>query len=462
MYRYIHLALLLVLCGCQNLPLPRPDLDRPKPQVTMGPLLQVSKSPYVQAVAIGADGKAHLLVTQRHKSGWSTCDAGTVSHVVVSATGVEHEETLYEKPPCKLAEGKSGGYAYDLAFDSRGRLHAVALDRSFVREGGRWREDPGNPCEKFSRGSGELACAFTIGAKDIGVSTVGRQFAGSMLVMFLTLGHAYRGGPLWAENIPRRIAIARLGASGWGDITVLEADDVRSGSMDGREATLVTDTRNRLQVAYRDRFIDDLAASITGEGELKRATADGKEIALPMRKAAGKEAKGLTRRGFENSSFAIDSPSGHVIRLSRSTATKERAAQLGAGLFGVVVVESQLGEGGNFASPQEVFAYDSSHLGKLEPVWAPRDGFQFAIPIQTASASNGCEYEVRYYVWQQERWSAPLTLDSGVKKDECFILDSRPLTPRMAFDTRGRGLVAWSSTTGVFSRWMEFHSDSAR
>jgi hypothetical protein len=457
MRRPVLLALLLVLCGCQSLPLARPDLERAKPDVTMGPLLHVSKSPYVQSVAIAADGKAHLLVTERHKTGWSTCDGGTISHVVVSAAGVEHQETLYEKPPCKWGGGEPRGYAYDLAFDSRGRLHAVALDRNFVRENGHWRQDPANPCEKYSRGSGELACAFTVGAKDIGVSTVGRQFATSMLVIFLTMGHY--GWVLPDQNVPRRIAIARLSPSGWGDITVLEADDIRSGSMVAREATLVTDTGNRVQVAYRDRFIGDLAAAVTGEGELKRLTVDGKEIALPMRKAAGQEAQGLTRR-FESSTLEIDPRSGRAIRLSRAMSSRERAAQLGGGIFGVDVVESQIGEAGHFGSPQEVFAYDASTLGELKPVWAPGDGFQFAIPVPIGSA--GCDYEVRYYVWQQQRWSAPLTLDPGVKKDDCLILGSRPLTPQMAFDTRGRGLVAWSSTAGVAARWMEFNSDSER
>ncbi|MCX7149076.1 MAG: hypothetical protein NTY05_06645 [Rhodocyclales bacterium] len=476
MRRRLIPVLLFALCGCQTYqeirnppPLARPDLDRPKPLVAMGTALPVSKSPYVQAAAIGPDGKAHLLVTGRVETGWSTCDIGTITHVVVGPSGTEHEEVLYEKPPCAQPNWRLGGYVYDLAFDSAGRLHAIASDKNFVREGGRWREDGSDPCERYSHGSGELACAFTIGAKDIGVSTVGKQIAGWFLFAFLTVGRAHYGD-MWDDNRPRRIAVARMGEQGWGNITVLEADDIDSGDMVGRDATVFTDAQNRVRVLYKGRIIDDLAAATKGEGQLNRTSADGKEIALPMRKASGRKVEGLVAGIASNISsftprFAIDPPSGRMLGLLHRKAEKQRAEQLGRRL-GVGVVESQLASSGGFASPQEVF-FGSGLLSLPSPVSAPGGRFQFAIPVITATPSGSCSYEVRYYLWQDERWSAPLLLEADIKKNQdCWRLAPYqalpPLSPQIASDARGRSFVAWSSGNGVAGRWLEFQAETAR
>lgn len=479
MRRSVISALLLALCGCQTYqeirnppPLARPDLDRPMPLVTMGQALPVSKSPYVQAAAIGPDGKAHLLVTGRVETGWSTCHIGTITHVVVGPSGTEHEEVLHEKPPCAQPNWRLGGYVYDLAFDGAGRLHAIAADKNFVREGGRWGEDGSEPCERYSRGNGELACAFTVGAKDIGVSTVGKQVAGWLLVAFLTVGRGHYGD-MWDTNRPRRIAVAQMGEQGWGNITVLEADNTDSGDMVGRDATLVTDAKNRVRVLYKDRMIDDLAAATNGEGQLSRTGADGKEIALPMRKASGSKVEGLVP-GFAGYSmnftqrFAIDPLSGRVLWLLNRKADKERAAQLGRPLSGMVgVVESQLADSGSFAPPQEVFAFGSGLLSLPSPILAPGGRFQFAVPVITAAPSNSCTYEVRYYLWQGEQWSAPLLLESDISKSqECWRLGASqalpPLSPQIASDARGRGFVAWSSANGVTGRWLDFPAQAAQ
>lgn len=482
MRRTLIPVLLLAISGCQTYqeirnppPLARPDLDRPRPPVTMGPALPVSKSPYVQAATIGPDGKVHLLVTGHvERPGWLSCYIGTITYVIVGPSGTELEEVLYEKPPCTQPNWRLGGYVYDLAFDGAGRLHAIASDKNFVREGGRWREDGSEPCERYSRGNGELACAFTIGAKDIGVSTVGKQIAGWLLGAFLTVGRGHYGD-MWDENRPRRIAVARMGEQGWGDITVLEADETGSGDMVGRDATVFTDTQNRIRVLYKGRMIDDLAASTKGEGQLNRTGADGKEIALPMRKASGTKVQGLVPSfaGYSMNftpRFAFDPLSGRVLWLLNRKADKERAAQLGrplSGLAGVGVVESQLGNSGSFASPQEAFAFGSGLLSLPSPVLAPGGRFQFAIPVITAAPSNSCTYEVRYYLWQDEQWSAPLLLESDINKSqECWRLGATqalpPLSPQIASDGRGNSFVAWGSTNGVAGRWLEFQPETAR
>jgi hypothetical protein len=467
-WRLFWLGFVIGIISCYAADAPNVSADRASPDVMLGRLIEVSKASAPRALAIDPQGKAHLLVAGEVQRTFSTCYVGAVSHVVIGANGVEQEETLYEKPPCEPPAWRQGWYAYDLAFDAAGRLHAVVVDRNFVWERGRWQEDPGEPCERYAHGGRDLACVFTVGAKDIGVSTTGRQVGYSLLGAFLTLGKVPLRGDFWNKNTPRRIAIASLGSSGWEQIFVYAADDLKSGDMWARDAVIFADGDNRLTLLHKRQFITDLASAATGDGILKRPSSDGKDIELPIRKLpVGKEIAGLRTRGSGDplfgQHFMTDPRSDGVIVVTQRQDWRERPDKSGRRI--VSLLESQRGSAGQFSEAQEILLINPSNdslLGIPMAAPAPDGGFQLAVIVAT-EASNTCEYEARYYVSVRDRWSAPLALGPKVQRaGYCWRLGPYqalpPTSVQVAFDGRWRSFVAWNGSNGVTGRWIEFSS----
>lgn len=282
----------------------------PPPQVRLGPTVSLLEAPTardkVRAIA-GSDGSIHVLVA-------STERREVVEVIVPLSAEVQRRVIRSQVSPSQI----------DVAFDARGRLHALIDAEHFVMEGGTWQRSDRTPWQslaskpevrRFVRGAPDLVWVFELSGTAL--DAPGRVeihgfggYAGAIFWPWLTHG--------------RRTVLVADSPSGYGPWVVLEPQ--------GKEDTAVIDAeadeRGNVHLVYgrsrgglmsetSHRYIK-LGAELLRVGPGTSGTPDAPASSTQFRAVEGQpidnrqEVPGRTSTG----ATLIPRPAGLALRLS--------------------------------------------------------------------------------------------------------------------------------------------------